>query len=246
MQLTDKQWNLINEIALMIHKADNITDMRKSFLMILRSILDFDAASSYIAKGSNNMAEPIGFGFAKAELEKYADDYSELDPMNPLMDFFGNSQGAIRTSDYAVISEVEDSEYYKLLWEPKGIRYALMMPFCVNGRWLGSVSLFRKSGKPDFSDEEMKIAGILREHMQTRLWREVHVKPNAGAKSLAEQYYLTDKECEVIDLWINGFTDNEICETLAISKNTLKKHISNIFGKMEITSRVELLKIVGR
>lgn len=246
MQLTDKQWNLINEIALMVHKSDNIADMRKSFLMILRTLLDFDAASSYIAKGNNNMADPIGFGFTTEELKLYAEEYSSLDPMNPLMDFFGNSQSAIRTSDYAVISEVEESEYYKLLWKPKDIRYALMMPFCVNGKWLGSVNLFRKSDKEDFTDEEMRIAGIMREHVQTRLWREIHSSEAHGARSLADEYFLTGKECEVIDLWVNGYTDSEICDELAISKNTLKKHISNIFGKMEINSRVELLKLVGK
>jgi DNA-binding NarL/FixJ family response regulator len=48
---------------------------------------------------------------------------------------------------------------------------------------------------------------------------------------------------EVIELWSRGLTDKGISDQISISNNTLKKHFSNIFGKLGITNRVELLKI---
>lgn len=60
--------------------------------------------------------------------------------------------------------------------------------------------------------------------------------------ALKKAYAVTDRELEVIDLWSKGLTDSEICQEISISKNTLKKHISNIFSKLSINNRVELLK----
>lgn len=63
--------------------------------------------------------------------------------------------------------------------------------------------------------------------------------------SLKSKFGLTDREIDVVGLWSRGLTDHEICEELSISKNTLKKHMANIFGKLEISSRVELLKVIA-
>ena len=87
---------------------------------------------------------------------------------------------------------------------------------------------------------------ILKAHLNIRLYRENEpYRINPAESSLKTIYGLTDRETEIIELWSRGLTDNEISDRLAISKNTLKKHISNVFSKLEINSRVELLKIIS-
>lgn len=51
----------------------------------------------------------------------------------------------------------------------------------------------------------------------------------------------TDRELEVMDLVIKGKTNCHISEILNISERTVKFHVSNIFQKMNIESRVELV-----
>lgn len=258
MKLTEKQWNLINEITLKIHLTDDIQEMRKQFLSILGILLEFDAASFYVQEGDNPYGSPIGIGLSQKDLSDYIDKYAERDPYIPLMGLFPDTYTTFRSSDYAITTDIENTEYYQLVWKPKNIRYALLMPLSVNKNWLGSVNLFRSKAKNDFTETEMEITSILRQHLQTRLWREkcfseklngsLESTENSHAlsiKKLADKYLLTDRECDVVRLWVRGFTDSEICAQLFISKNTLKKHISNIFRKLEITSRVELLRIIG-
>lgn len=56
-------------------------------------------------------------------------------------------------------------------------------------------------------------------------------------------YGLTKRELEIADMIALGLSNCEIAEQLYISETTVKKHVSNIFEKMEISRREELVRI---
>jgi DNA-binding CsgD family transcriptional regulator len=60
---------------------------------------------------------------------------------------------------------------------------------------------------------------------------------------LTQQYSLTHREEEVIALLLKGYTSAGVAEELCIAQNTAKTHIRNIYGKLEINSRDDLLRI---
>ena len=49
---------------------------------------------------------------------------------------------------------------------------------------------------------------------------------------------LTEREIEVLALLREGYTNAMIAENLMISEGTVKKHISNILGKLSLNNRV--------
>jgi len=51
---------------------------------------------------------------------------------------------------------------------------------------------------------------------------------------------LTERQREVYDLIISGKTNKEIMAELFIEQSTLKSHINQIYGKLDIKSRSEL------
>ncbi len=57
-------------------------------------------------------------------------------------------------------------------------------------------------------------------------------------------FELTNREIEVLSLITEGLTYEQIAPKLYISKNTVKYHMKNIFAKMEVSNRVQLLKKV--
>ena len=261
MKITERQWKLINDIALSIHGIDDVTEMRKNFLSVLKALVPFDAASFYVQEGDNPYGSPLGVSLTDEDLQKYINHYSHIDPFSPLLEMLADSQSVIRTSDYIPVKEIDDSEYYKNVMSMKKIRYSMLMPLVMNGEWLGCISLFRKEEGEDFSETDVEIANVLKKHLQTRLRREKYfteqIAANGGScsngnsggsidETTVSRYGLTDRECEVIELTAQGLTDDEICEVMVISKNTLKKHISNIYSKMSINSRIALLKAVSR
>ena len=51
---------------------------------------------------------------------------------------------------------------------------------------------------------------------------------------------LTRREQEIADLVASGLSNREIAARLFISKRTVDAHVEHIFGKLEISSRVQL------
>lgn len=63
---------------------------------------------------------------------------------------------------------------------------------------------------------------------------DTHTTGNANG-SLIEP--LTDRELEVLQEIVNGLTNQEIADRLVISIGTVKRHISNIYGKLDVRHR---------
>ncbi|WP_239613589.1 helix-turn-helix transcriptional regulator [Cohnella mopanensis] len=55
------------------------------------------------------------------------------------------------------------------------------------------------------------------------------------------EFSLTNREREVIELLMKGLSNNEIAKFLYVSEATVKRHLSNVFRKLQIKNRVQLL-----
>ena len=54
-----------------------------------------------------------------------------------------------------------------------------------------------------------------------------------------EDFNLTPREKEVLDLLVQGFSNTEISDRLFVSPNTAKAHVCNILDKLSVTDRVQ-------
>ena len=245
-KITENEWKFINEILLQIHGNDDIDSMRKELFDMLQYLVRFDYGAFFLCK-EDGVTNPIGYNISKEELETDTSQMEEINPLKTLRSLMMDPKHpAIRVSEYMFADKLEDTEYSNLIWMPKRIRYSILVGIGHKGRELGSINLYRTEEKNDFSDKDLEIVNILKAHLNIRLYREnTPYRINPDESSLKAIYGLTDRETEIVELWSRGLTDNEISERLAISKNTLKKHISNVFSKLEISSRVELLKIIS-
>lgn len=57
-------------------------------------------------------------------------------------------------------------------------------------------------------------------------------------------YKITDREAQIIENVIYGKTNKEMSEILNISENTIKTHIVNIYNKLCVNNRMELLNLI--
>ncbi len=55
---------------------------------------------------------------------------------------------------------------------------------------------------------------------------------------------LSDKEIEVVELVLNGFTNDAISSQLGITTRTVKAHISSIFSKLHVNDRLGLVLLL--
>lgn len=52
---------------------------------------------------------------------------------------------------------------------------------------------------------------------------------------------LTKREREVLQLIYEGLSNQEIAEKLVLALNTVKRHTSNIYGKLGVNSRTQAI-----
>lgn len=65
-------------------------------------------------------------------------------------------------------------------------------------------------------------------------------------EALRSQFGVSEREIEIIEQVARGNPNKVIGETLFISENTVKSHIKNIYRKLEISNRIQLLKLLEK
>jgi DNA-binding CsgD family transcriptional regulator len=92
----------------------------------------------------------------------------------------------------------------------------------------------------------LALYGSLTEHSGDRPGEIVIVIGPARPEDVAwlnvASYGLSPREEEVIGLLVRGYTNRQVSRTLFISEHTVQRHISNIFEKVGVRSRKNLLK----
>lgn len=96
------------------------------------------------------------------------------------------------------------------------------------------------------NEKEVAAAGLLEIDENAR--QQLDSTPATGTipheeacRQIAERYRLTAREQEVLELLVRGKSGPQISETLVLSKATVKTHTYNIYRKLEVHTRAELL-----
>ncbi|HEX3034166.1 MAG TPA: response regulator [Thermodesulfobacteriota bacterium] len=61
-------------------------------------------------------------------------------------------------------------------------------------------------------------------------------------EKIALKSKLTKREEEIVNLVVQGYSNKQISVNLFIAENTVKTHLANIFNKLEVTNRIQLIK----
>lgn len=119
----------------------------------------------------------------------------------------------------------------------------LCMPFLFQGIFAGILYISGSLGADVFTQERLatikRLASMLvyLEKLQARL--EIGSNGETDKKSRLEPESLTNRELEVMELISAGKSNKEIAEELVLSPNTIKMHLSNIYGKLQVNRRVQ-------
>ncbi|MBD0374866.1 MAG: response regulator transcription factor [Flavisolibacter sp.] len=70
----------------------------------------------------------------------------------------------------------------------------------------------------------------------------VHKEEFTVDKEKLEQLSISKREYEVLQLICKGMSNQQIAEALFVSENTVKKHVSNLFLKLDVERRTEAIR----
>jgi len=66
-------------------------------------------------------------------------------------------------------------------------------------------------------------------------------RPSASLSRAGQEFGLTPRERQIIGLIGEGYTNKDMARKLGISENTAKHHLANIFDKLGVSNRLELV-----
>jgi ligand-binding sensor domain-containing protein/DNA-binding CsgD family transcriptional regulator len=121
------------------------------------------------------------------------------------------------------------------VWNEKGLEIGieLVPPFWRTTWFAVLVFLFVASG----------AAIVLRMWMRLR---SAFMVVGDRADGIIEGYGLTAREQEILRLILRGESNKEIEKKLFISASTVRNHISNIYQKLGVKNRLELINLIGK
>lgn len=261
---------VLNDAIYKIHTMEDFNEMRIAVLRSLEFIIPSPLLTFYLADPSDRsrLADPVGMAKghtldpgkpkassnlgaaypAKVSLIQYLEEFEEIDYTRWV--FSAPSAKVYRETDFMGDEERMQTEYYKRLYAPANIHYSVILTLNHQGVFYGCICLYRTRDAGDFTEEEMFMLELLKDHLSNRLAIQcgVLLPPNGEAvndpvadreKKLLD-YGLTRRETEIVLLLLDGVSREDISEQLFIAPNTLKKHVLHIYKKLGVSSWREL------
>lgn len=242
--LETNDWMIINSIIYKIYTMEEFDDMRSCFLEQMKMVMDFDSAD-FILVGQEEPLRLVRSVFYNGGI----DNPKMLGILADERRIRYNGKNIVyRESDVIEPLELVKTKFYQEIYRPNNWQHAIHMVLGGQGRFCGLVTFYRNIGKDDFQYDDIFVLDMLKDHLAFRVSAYVQELNQTEEKytvtEVTARYSLTKREHTILQGLMAGKDNQQICQELTISVNTLKKHILNIYRKLGIRNRVQLFKMV--
>ena len=130
------------------------------------------------------------------------------------------------------------SLFYKRFCAYYNHEHITIAPIVGEGRFIGAIYFARIQETPAFNIYDLAHLSAVSTHLSATLAK-LRNKSISLDRSLANR--LTDRELQIAELVAQGLTNAEIGVELWISKNTVKQTLKNIFRKLDVSARAQMV-----
>ena len=247
--LEENEWMLLNEIAYNVSFIYSVEDMSKSLLNWLKLLIDYDGAIfTFLKKEEDKVVfkNSVANGIDKKMLIKWENEIVANDSTSWII--YSGKSTAFRESDLLSDEKRTNTKFFKYFYEPNGFHYVAGLCIVFREEPVGLIKFFRRKDKGDFTTRDLFVLDQLHKHFAYRLYYEEkkgdarYFFAKGYREKICKKYNLTERESELFNYAVQGFTSVEISKKMNISVHTVKKHFHNIYSKMNVSNRVQLLQ----
>ena len=247
----NKEWEKLNDLVLKMTEEKSLESLRFLVLEKVNELIPNQKSFmdlGYRKSGKTEFLDPISLNMSKQELKNYYEIYASYDFTSWILE--SKETIVYRDSDFMTEAGRDASEIYQGWMKPMNIYYSLGSVLVKNQILYGSITLFRNK-KKDFTNKEIEILDFISQHFAAQLsLRYPHGLMLKGKKTngnnLQQQYGFTPREMEIIDEVMKGNDIDQISRKLFISSTTVKKHLTHIFRKADVKSRLDLMHFINQ
>ena len=260
-KLEQREWAFIDDIVYFIYSNDNFINDRKTFLSYINQLIpnNFSVFHMPDKTGEHLLCDTIIYipgeanGANSSHIEainRYIEEYEEEDFGKWIM--LVGKRDVYREMDLIDDDEIRTTGYFNDTYAAFNIKYSLQVISAFNNQFQAAIVLGRSKENGDFSDKEIYMMELINRHLSLKLYQDSlknntennHAYTHLDEKimKMADKCMLTKRETEVVFKVVKeSLTNDEICSSLCIAGHTLNKHLSNIYIKCDVNSRVSLI-----
>lgn len=245
--LKETEWNTINSILLEIYSIKNIDIMAEKLLKMFRMLIPYSNGYFVLLDKNQNIKYENSFfiGIDEDKKKEYINYFYDKDYLRYVYDIITETT-VYRDTDIIDEDVRTKTEFYRNYLIPLKITYGAGILLMRDKKFIGIINLFRNKELGDFTEKDIYILGVLKKHLANITYSLINDINNvcnheSKVEGLYEDYNLSDREKEVIRLIRQGNSNIDISDKMMISISTVKKHIYNIYSKLNVKSRTQLL-----
>lgn len=141
----------------------------------------------------------------------------------------GDLASVIMLSDFHSDRERHSNAMYVEFDRPLGTEHELIAVLAAGGPRRTLRLLFTRGTGPGFTERDRAVLTLLRPHLQRTFTTAMHPRTPAAA--------LTARQREIMSYVAAGDSNRLIGRRLRLSEGTVRKHLENIFERLQVTSR---------
>jgi DNA-binding CsgD family transcriptional regulator len=136
-------------------------------------------------------------------------------------------------SDFISLRRLHRLDYYEYVLRPSGVEHQMRL-WLPSSPTVSRVFCFnRQSADRDFGERERGLLEVLRPFLAAT--RERFELRRAGPSVTVDS--LTEREAEILTWVARGKTNQEIAVLLVVSAHTVRKHLENVYAKLNVHTR---------
>lgn len=245
--LKETEWLTVNNVLLDLYDISDIEEFTGKVLRIFRMLIPYYKGYFIVFDENDEIRREYS---AHVDMDDkiydiYINSYFEKDYLKYAFEI---STHTITYQDSDIIEDEmrKKTDFYRDFLEPNRIPYGAGVLLRSEGRNIGVVNFFRNENLGDFSDKDMFILDVLKNHLSHMLVRlikkkkEADVNQNLTLQKITMEMGLSNREEDVLSAILEGMSNAQIAENLSISLSTVKKHVYNIFTKFGVSTRAQL------
>jgi DNA-binding CsgD family transcriptional regulator len=145
----------------------------------------------------------------------------------------GDYRSVLTSTDFCSRRQWRQTPMHVDYMNPAGVDHEIMVTIPDGGSRQVRLIIFRGRSDPDFTERDRALLTLLRPHL-----REAHLDVLRRRNSIPA---LTTRQWELLHLIEVGLGNKQIARRLNVTENTVRKHIENIFLRLDVTSRTAAL-----
>lgn len=241
MQLTKEEYNsvliAVEELATKQMVLD-IDTYRKEVLKVFHNVLGYSMSLFWIADQNKSLIDPIVCNVEVKSIKDYLCYYHKYDFLQPHN--LIQKKRVQKIDDVIPFSNYLQSEYYQSFLKKNNVLDEMAIYLEFNGEFAGVIGILRHNEEGRFTTADTIKLNYLVKQIESGFNLQRIFSKN---KPTIE---LTDREHELVHYLEKGFKNKEIAKILYVSENTIKKHLQNLYRKLDTGNRTELLYKLNR